>query len=195
MLGIVLCGGQSLRMGADKGLLIHDQKPWARLAKEKLVLLGIPVKCVINVTQLPRYTPHFQQEELILDQETLEVKGPLLGTLSAHIANPESDLFVLACDLVSMQAKLMDTVLKTYRCNEGVFEAYIFVNEAQQEPLCGIYTAAGLKKINAIRHANGLARHSMKYVLSQLNVCEIPVDAQDVHCFRNFNSPGELDAV
>lgn len=195
MLGIVLSGGQSLRMGADKGLLIHDDKRWADLAMGKLHSLGIPVKCVINATQQSGYGLHFQKKELLLDLEALDVKGPLLGVLSAHIADPESDLFLLACDLVMMETRVLTTVLEAYNRNAGLFEAYIFVNGDQQEPLCGIYTAAGLKKIHAMLRGNGLVRHSMKFVLSQLSVYKIPVAAQDAHCFKNFNSPEELDAL
>ena len=41
MLGIVLCGGQSLRMGMDKGLMTYGGQFWAALAMQKLHELGI----------------------------------------------------------------------------------------------------------------------------------------------------------
>jgi len=53
MLGIILCGGESSRMGTDKGLLIKDQKTWTRATFEKLELLSIPVKISI-ISRHPR---------------------------------------------------------------------------------------------------------------------------------------------
>jgi molybdopterin-guanine dinucleotide biosynthesis protein A len=37
MLGIILCGGQSLRMGRDKGLLKLEAKTWAQTAIDKML--------------------------------------------------------------------------------------------------------------------------------------------------------------
>ncbi|GGH03134.1 NTP transferase domain-containing protein [Pedobacter zeae] len=48
MLGIVLCGGQSLRMGTDKGLLIHQDKLWAQVAADKLSVLDLLVNFSVN---------------------------------------------------------------------------------------------------------------------------------------------------
>ena len=48
MLGIVLCGGQSLRMGKDKGLLKLEAKTWAQTAIDKIAVLNFPVKISVN---------------------------------------------------------------------------------------------------------------------------------------------------
>ena len=194
MLGIVLCGGQSLRMGADKGLLNHQDKLWANLAGDKLTSLDFDVKFSVNKNQEPAYAGHFSEGKLILDNLSLDVKGPLLGVLSAHLLNPGDDLFLLACDMLSMDVSVLQQLINAFISDE-TFEAYVFKKNGQQEPLCGIYRAAGLKKIMKMLQTGVLEKHSMKFVLAQLNVFEIPVEAKDYHSFDNFNSHAEVNGL
>ena len=51
LIGVVLCGGKSSRMGSDKGLLKLNDKTWAELAVKKMEQLRIPVYVSINETQ------------------------------------------------------------------------------------------------------------------------------------------------
>ncbi len=84
-----------------------------------------------------------------------------------------------------------------YNCswqNEGS-EAYIFTNENEPEPLCGIYTAKGLLKIAALQKENKLLKHSMKFILSQLSVYSIALNDNQKKHFRNFNAHAELNGL
>jgi len=192
MLGIVLCGGQSLRMGSDKGLLKHQNKLWVQVAADKLVSLNLPVKFSVNPSQQEVYATYLGKGQLIIDDTLLGVRGPLLGVLSAHLSNPEEDLFLLACDMLLMEIRLIEKLINLFKLDDN-FEAYIFSKDGQQEPLCGIYKAKGLKKIVQLLQTDALAKHSMKYVLSNLKVCEAALEKQDYRCFGNFNSQEEIN--
>lgn len=194
MLGIVLCGGQSLRMGTDKGLLNLEDKIWAQVSADKLGSLDLPVKFSINPFQQPTYAGYFNDQQLIVDDPSLDVRGPLLGVLSAHLSNPEEDLFLLACDILLMETRLLEKLIHSVKADDA-FDAYIFTKDGQQEPLCGIYKAEGLKNIIKLLKSNGLARHSMKYTLSNLRVCEISVDDHEYRYFGNFNSQEEINSL
>jgi molybdenum cofactor guanylyltransferase len=194
MLGIVLCGGQSLRMGTDKGLLNHQDKLWGQVAADKLGSLNLPVKFSVNPLQQSTYAGYFGDQQLIVDDPSLDVRGPLLGVLSAHLSDNEEDLFLLACDILLMETRLLGKLIHTAKANDS-FDAYIFTKDGQQEPLCGIYKAQGLKHIINLLQANGLAKHSMKQVLSNLRVCEIAIEDQDYRYFSNFNSHAEINGL
>ena len=194
MLGIILCGGQSLRMGADKGLLTHDDKVWALLAGDKLRKLDIPVAFSVNPIQQQAYAAHLEKEKLIVDQADLDIRGPLLGVLSAHLSHEAEDLFLLACDLVLMESSTLQMLLHIYK-TEASFDVYIFTKDNEQEPLCGIYTSQGLRKVMSTLHTTGLEKHSMKFVLSKLRVCEIVLDEKDYRSFINFNSHSQINGL
>ncbi|UKT64239.1 molybdenum cofactor guanylyltransferase [Pedobacter mucosus] len=194
MLGIILSGGQSIRMGADKGLLKYQNKLWAEAAVEKFKSLNIPVKISVNPAQQQTYASHFRFDNLIVDYPDLDVKGPLLGILSAHLVNSEEDLFLLACDMLLMETRFLKMLNQSMISNNS-FDAYIFTKNGQQEPLCGIYKSAGLEKIMLLLQTTGLAKYSMKFMLSNLNVCEIPLVDQDFRCFENFNSSAEIRSL
>src|SRR5882762_895483 len=172
MLGIILCGGQSSRMGSDKGLLMHEAKTWAQTAFEKLEQLKIPIKLSVNAQQQNEYAKVFKPELLIVDDSSLDIRGPLLGVLSAHLQNPTKNLFLLACDLPLMDPNMLKELFSLYQQSKK-YDVYIFTTDKEPEPLCGIYTANALKKIIALQKQDQLIKHSMKFVLSKLVVCEI----------------------
>jgi molybdopterin-guanine dinucleotide biosynthesis protein A len=194
MLGIVLCGGQSLRMGTDKGLLKHQDKLWAQVAADKLGSLDLPVKFSINPVQQPTYSSYFGNDRLIVDDASLDVRGPLLAVLSAHLSKPEENLFLLACDMLLMETRLLEKLIRSAQADDS-FDAYIFTKDDQLEPLCGIYKSEGLKNIMFMLQNNALVKHSMKYILDNLKVCEIAVEDQDYCYFGNFNSHAEINGL
>ena len=194
MLGIILCGGQSSRMGSDKGLLKLEANTWAQTAIDKMSALNIPIKISVNRQQYPDYKLVFPSPDLITDNTTLSIKGPLLGVISSHVQFPQEDLFVLACDMPLMESSLLHTLFKNYQ-QEPSFNAYVFTNQGEAEPLCGIYKASGLSAILEMLGSGCLSKHSMKFVLDHLATMRIPVADDQQKYFRNFNAHAELNGL
>ncbi len=190
MIGLILCGGQSERMGTDKGLIKSAEKTWAQTAADKMALLNIPVIFSINKKQQDLYAKIFSQNELIVDNDMLDLKGPLLGVLSCHLAFPGEDLFVLACDMLYMKTDLLVKLLEKYQ--QQIADAYIFSNDVKAEPLCGIYTDRSLSYVSDLYKTKKLHTYSMKFILEQLNVCAVPLEDEEKKYFQNFNSPSDI---
>jgi molybdopterin-guanine dinucleotide biosynthesis protein A len=190
MLGIILCGGQSLRMGEDKGLLKMKEKNWAEHAYNKLRQLDIPVVISVNNNQLADYSSIFNPEQLTVDHANLHIKGPLCGVLSVHLQYPEQDLFVLACDILNMEYVMIEFLYRIFYTDQAS-EAYLFLNDKEPEPLCAIYKAVALKHIYQMYISGQLPKHSMKFALEQMHVSTFPItDSQKIY-FQNYNNQKE----
>lgn len=194
MLGVILCGGKSTRMGSDKGLLELHANTWAKTAADKITELQLPIVLSVNSTQYPEYADIFPAEQLIKDNDTLKLKGPLCGVLSVHLQYPNEDLLILACDMPLMETELLKELLKHYQQNNNP-DAFVYSSDSEPEPLCGIYTAKGLTHIINLYKADQLPKHSMKYMLEHITTQLLPIAEDQKKYFRNFNAHAELNGL
>jgi molybdenum cofactor guanylyltransferase len=184
MIGVILCGGKSSRMGDDKGLMLSGEKTWAQLGKEKLSEINIQTVLSVNQNQFNDYQSIFSDQELITDNPGLNIGGPLLGLLSVHSHFPNEDLLLLACDLPKMNAIVLKELMIHYIQKQNE-EAIVFKMAEQ--------TKQGLAKIIALHSANNLAKHSMKFVLERLNTLYLTPKENWWNYFKNYNSPEDLN--
>lgn len=180
---VVLCGGESKRMGADKGMLPIGEHTWAAHAFKKLQLLNIPVFVSLNQSQVPAYGRHFDEALLVVDQ--VAAKGPLTGLLSAHLNHPEDDLLVLACDMTEMDLETLRHLKDCHSAFPG-FDAYVYQQEGFIEPLCAIYSSESLKKIYADLQNDDLANFSLHRLIKGGSYKALPVS--DHLKFNNHNT-------
>jgi molybdopterin-guanine dinucleotide biosynthesis protein A len=194
MLGVILCGGKSTRMGSDKGLLKLHANTWAQTAVDKIAELELPVVLSVNAAQYADYAAIFSPDQLVTDNMTLQLKGPLCGVLSVHLQYPGEDLLVLACDMPLMEPVFLKELIQQYQSDPDS-NAFVYTGDGEPEPLCAIYKAKGLSHIIQLYQTGRLAKHSMKLMIEHLPVNSIPIDAEQKKYFRNFNAHAELNGL
>lgn len=178
LLGVVLCGGESRRMGRDKGLLRSAEgRPWALLMGDKLTDCGVPVVYSINQRQLAVYSAIFSPEQLIID--AAEWPGPLNGLFTVHQSFPNRDLLLLACDMPDLDAATLSGLIAIYRAEEA--DCYAYETEGFLQPFCGIYTASVLARGYAT-----LREDSLQALLRCGTIRRLT--AGHPEAFRNYNS-------
>lgn len=178
-------------MGSDKGLLVWQGKPWVVHAMEKLQQTGLVARVSVSGRQRAAYQEIVESVTLVPDNAGLPVAGPLLGLLSAHVFAPAEDLFALACDLPLMKPELLRNLAVLHGKNPG-YDAYLYQNGDEPEPLCGIYTARALAGILAGFRENPERSFGLKAVLRSLRVLRVPLEPDHRSSFRNFNTPDFL---
>jgi molybdenum cofactor guanylyltransferase len=133
--GLVLCGGQSVRMGRDKAFMTYHHLPqYAHVANMmKLFCNDIFISC--NAQQKSLFK---QDYKLIEDNATFKNAGPMTGLLSAFQQVSNTGFLVLGCDYPNFTHADMKALL---RARNESFDAVCFYNQASgfDEPLLAIY--------------------------------------------------------
>lgn len=125
-------------MGSDKGLLKLYDSTWTEIAYDKISRLQLPVVISVNQNQYKDYSSLFLSQQLITDDNTLQLKGPLCVLLSVHKRFPEEDLLLPACDIPLLEIEILQELLSQYDKHSS-YDAFIYTNDGEPEPLCGIY--------------------------------------------------------
>lgn len=185
-----MCGGQSTRMGSDKGLLGQAEQTWAEVAAAKLSSLQMDVVISINNEQIEDYSRIFRADRLIVDDESMSVKGPLLGLLTVHQNAPQEDLFVVACDMVDVSQEILRRLVDSHK--NGSYDAHVYKTKESSQPLCAVYTSIGLKRVYEKLRLNKLENFSMMYVLDCINARYISAGHSIEGLFNNYNTPDQL---
>lgn len=182
LIGVVLCGGESKRMGSDKGLMEKDGKRWATLVADKLGALNLPVVISINEQQSEQYGKIFRSEQLVVDN--VDINGPLKGLLSVYSQYPSQDILLMACDLVDMDMDTLQHLANEYAKNTE-FDFYAYQHEFA-EPFAAIYTSAGLNPLLDKARSHSLVKYSFQTVLNEGKTYRIKIMNKDA--FKNYNA-------
>lgn len=143
--GLVLCGGASRRMGADKALL----------ALGELTLLERAVACLAHVAAPVRLAcgerARYGELGLPLVCDRVAGGGPLAGIEAGLAAAAESDsggyLCVLAVDMPRAHAALVAQLLERARADD--LDACLLESASGPEPLCAVYHTRLLPRVRA----------------------------------------------
>lgn len=189
--GLVLSGGESRRMGQDKGLMTRESVAWVNRAGTWLQRLGVPIGVMIREAQKAAYEEEvFPEFELITDHD-LAVHGPLRGLLSFHRTYPDSDVLVLPCDMPALSAELLSGLVAFYQATPGK-DAWVYEDRERVQPFPGIYASAHLVQIWQQLESGALPRASLMYVLSSGATARKPIADEEGVLFHNANSPDDL---
>jgi molybdopterin-guanine dinucleotide biosynthesis protein A len=184
VVGFVVAGGQSRRMGRDKALL-----PWGETD-----LLGHALARLRTVAGDVRILsgsgPRYLDRGVPVLTDPVPDAGPLAGVLAGLATADDHPGLFLAVDLpgvpVALLARLVDLV-------EG-YDAVVPVSARGPEPLCALYRSSCIEPIGRC-----LSRGELKMTSfwPEVRVREMPPEELRVfgdveELFRNLNTPEDL---
>jgi molybdenum cofactor guanylyltransferase len=183
--GLVLAGGQSTRMRADKALLDYHGKPQVQWAAELIAPYCADVHVSVRAAQADE--PVRAGLPRIVDAPV--GAGPIAGILGALQHDPGAAWLVVACDLPFLDARTLEHLLA--RRDPGrIATAYRSAHDGMPEPLCAIWEPSSH---DALAAAVAADRHCPRAVLKTADVALL--DLPDVRALDNVNTRDELAAA
>ena len=156
--GLVVCGGNSRRMGADKSMLQYYQKPQRYHVYEMLQPFCEQVFISCNAEQANT----IKDDYLFLTDNTLYNNiGPIAALLTALTNFPEKNILLIGCDYPFVTTTDLQHFLSLCKDQN---RAAAFYNEQEDiyEPLLAWYPASSFDKLKKLQEAK---QYSLLYYL------------------------------
>ncbi|MBX3252952.1 MAG: NTP transferase domain-containing protein [Chitinophagaceae bacterium] len=162
--GLVLCGGESSRMGRSKAMIrYHDQPQFLHIAGQLQHFCNIV--CISSNFTMEGAGAYM----VIPDAAPFKNAGPISGVLSAIEKYPDESLMVVACDYPYLERR---DLLQLFNSFSDEYEAVCFRQPGSQirEPLVAIYHHSCFEKMKAFFKDGG---QSLRKFTGQINTQSI----------------------
>jgi len=181
--GLVLAGGRSRRMGADKALLMRDGE--SQLGRAVSLLERHLPKVFVSTRSDQAEESERSRHAQIIDR--YEDMGPIAGILSAMDRDPDVSWLVLACDLPNVDD---DTIAALLAAHTGghPFTAYKSSYDGLPEPLCAIFSPSGRAIVDTFV-ADGII--CPRKMLIRSDTCLL--EQANPSALDNMNTPADLE--
>ena len=180
--GLVLAGGKSRRMGADKALLTRDGESQLGRAVS-LLARHLPKVFVSTRSDQADETERSRHAQII---DRYDDMGPIAGILSAMDSDPDVSWLVLACDLPNVDDATIEALIAAHS-GEHPFTAYKSSHDGLPEPLCAIFSPAGRANVDAFI-AEGIICPRKMLIRSETRLLE----QSNPSALDNMNTPADL---
>jgi molybdopterin-guanine dinucleotide biosynthesis protein A len=133
--GLVICGGESTRMGTDKSLLVYYQKPQHEHVADLLAPLCEHVILCCNAAQHRTFRTSYPK---LADLPEYAGAGPMTGLLTAFETFPGNDFIVAGCDYPYLTTDELAIFL--HSIDKDLPAAAFYNPDGFYEPLLGWYS-------------------------------------------------------
>jgi len=171
---IILAGGQSVRTGQDKSMLLFEGQPIIKHIINQL--LPHFNQILISSNDTSKYS--FLGVEVIPDK--VAGHGPLGGIASALQVSANELNFIIACDIPQVDTGLMKILLREGRDFDAVVPR---ISPSQYEPLFAVYKKDALSAIEAALLSGN------NRIIDALSPCRVKyIDLTDTQQLKNLNT-------
>jgi molybdenum cofactor guanylyltransferase len=183
---VLLAGGESRRMGADKATLLFEGEPlWQR--QVRLLRQLEPDNIYLSVRKEPAWRP--QEMEVVLD--AVPSCGPMSGISAALSLIKASHLLVLAVDMPFLLESDLRHLVSLARTGCGV----VPVACERIEPLAAIYPKESLPEFGLALSGEDKSLQKLARQLAELGMIELAYLSQtDAERYRSVNTLEDLVA-
>ena len=195
---IILCGGQSRRMGQDKGSMIIQDKP---MIKHILSTLNHHIDEAIIVlndkSRVDRYSEFINSNDysyqITFLEDKIKNKGPLPGIMTGLGKINSNYALVLPCDSPYVSEKYIETIFSQIDVNyQAIVPYHDETNRIKtSEPLHSIYKKEIIADIEKLVNDDIL---HIKGLIEKIDTKFVLIDNKKIEKkeFRNLNRPEDI---
>lgn len=179
--GYILAGGESSRMGTDKGLLMLKDKMIVEYVIDNL-------KHCVDQIFIVSSNKQYEQFSLPMLPDLMMGKGPAVGIFSALEHSTVNQNFVISCDTPFVDSTLILRILRLAKD----YEICIPESNGYWEPLVGVYSKSISEKWKQSMVAG---EFKLQTLIEKFNYKLLSSEndlSANKHAFLNINSPDEL---
>jgi len=182
--GLVVCGGNSTRMGFDKSMIAyHEEAQWLYMHN---ILATVCDKVLIscNASQARQFGTGY---EISPDSGGYQNIGPVAAILTAFSQYPGNDFLAVGCDYPFVSGRHLRSFLQSSKDSQ-IAAAFYNVEENLYEPLLALYTSkAGPLLLSLFEQG----RHSLQHFLRTVNARKyFPVEKE---ISKSIDTPEDLE--
>ncbi|MEE1129681.1 MAG: molybdenum cofactor guanylyltransferase [Methanobrevibacter sp.] len=195
---IILCGGQSRRMGQDKGSMIIQNKP---MIKHLLSTLNNEINEAIivlnNKERIDKYKQFIELEDydypITFVEDKIKNKGPLPGIMTGLEKIKSQYALILPCDSPFVTKKYINNIFSEINRD---YQAIVPYHETENklktsEPLHSIYNKNIIPEIEDLIKQDSL---HIKGLIEKIETKFVLIDNKKIlkKEFRNLNRPTDI---
>lgn len=186
IVGVILAGGKSRRMGTNKALLPYRGQPLIEhIAK---VMQEVFERVIVVADEREAY----QFLNLRVYPDIHKDCGPLGGIHAAFHHSDANALFVVSCDLPGLMPNLIEYILSV----DAHAPAVVPAADEKVHPLCGLYRRKMLPQIEQAIQDGVLA---LRALLENVGAVTVPITPElpfyTKQLLSNVNSPDDFAAI
>ena len=176
----VLCGGKSVRMQAEKGLVLYKGKPFIRWIIEAIMPI---TSNIILVTSNGDYN----LVGLPMIEDIYAEKGPVGGIYTALDHSKTELNLILSCDIPKINTALLGKLVEESSANDS---PVTFLGDGKNDyPLIGVYKNTAFKTF-----ADAISADKLKLcpLVNMISHQKIMLNSDEKPFVQNVNSKAEL---
>jgi molybdopterin-guanine dinucleotide biosynthesis protein A len=165
---IILCGGQSSRMGRDKATLPFGPE---MMLQRVVRLVGncVPGDRIVVVAAPTQALPPLPRE-IVIARDARECRGPMEGLAAGlrALGDRANAVYATACDVPLLMPEFLERMFELL----GQFDVAVPVDGDQCHPLAAVYRPSVLPQMQALLDND---QRSLKLLLDRVRTREVPV--------------------
>lgn len=200
-IGLILCGGQSSRMGREKGLVPLPKSSGSESGGtfvENAVALLQPFVSEVYLSLRKEQASLYEslrkgskQVRFIFDEPV--ASGPLRGLLSAHRAMPEASILLLAVDMIRLQRRHIQALLEREEPENKKQSVCYRHASGNFEPLIACYSSDDLQRISKWSAASPQA--GLSHWLQKLQIRALTITDSEALFFKSQNTEPDITRI